>query len=146
MNKRAALALAMGMLTTAASADSLVINGLSMHFGGGDFNELNYGMGFIHDLPGGSGMLASDYIHGGAYYNSYYDVSTYAAVGWEGLQLSKNVRLGAELGLVTGYKIMPIAPMLVPVVQVGPVRAIIMLPGCASCVAAVGFQYEVKLK
>jgi hypothetical protein len=125
-------------------ADSLIINGYSVHLGGGDFNELNYGMGFIHDFRE-SHPLGSNYVHGGVYRNSYRDTSTYAAIGWDVLRLSRHVTVGAEMGVVTGYRIMPVAPMLVPVVSIGPVRMLGLLPGCASCVGAVGFQYEVKL-
>lgn len=140
-------ALAGGLLASGtARADSLIINGVSIHMGGGDFNELNYGMGFIHDLGHEHAPLGADYVHGGFYRNSYRDLSTYAALGYDIYSFSRHVKLKAELGLVTGYELMPVAPMLVPVLSIDKVRVLALLPGCAACVGAIGFQLQVPLK
>lgn len=135
----AAVILAVSLIVQAAFADSVIINGLSIHGGEQKFNEVNYGLGYRLDSTNGW------YYHGGAYHNSEWNTSAYVLVGKRVVTFRDDVHISLEAGIVTGYSYMPVAPAVLPVLTVGHVRALYIPPACDECTYAVGFQWEVKL-
>ena len=88
----------------AAAALSLQLHGLSYHMGEGyieqgqpkAYNALNLGAGIRYQFNGDWAVQA------GAYRNSYYRTSAYAAADYTPFEVG-GLRLGASVGLVTGY-------------------------------------------
>ncbi len=117
-----------------AACLSISLHLMSLHFGGGDYNERNYGAG-----------LNCNKFHAGAFRNSLGRISTYA--GKSHTWCRGRICAGGALLFVTGYEIEPvIAP--VPIVSVGDAWRlnIIALPSVAGFTGFVGFGLEVPVR
>lgn len=92
----------------------LQIHGASKHLRYDNQNEFNPGIGLLVKNQRKTYSF-------GTYHNSDYMQSYYASMGRE-YPMSKNITLGYEFGLVTGYSRLDPAPYVLPVLGVGPVR------------------------
>ncbi len=129
MRRVAAAVMALAVAPSVPAA-SLVLNGVSYHTrDNGRYNAYNVGAGVMTDT-----------IHVGAYRNSYYRWSTYAAYR---VHIADPLTL--EVGAATGYEEADLLPLAVPVLQLGPLRMLAIPPGCTECPAAIGAQWEIKL-
>jgi hypothetical protein len=73
------------------------LGGFSRHFSNSKgYNENNLGLGLEYRTSPEIAYMA------GAYYNSVYKTTSYAAVNWQPWQLGP-VKLGAALGVMNGY-------------------------------------------
>lgn len=108
---------------------------VSKHFGGGNFNENNYGLGYR--TP--EGWMA------GAYRNSLDKPSVYVAREFLGNLFGDKLKAGGIVGAVTGYgrPIMPMAmPSLVYDGDSGSVAATMVPPIKGVTPATLALQYR----
>ncbi len=123
-----------------ASDYSVELFGLSYHqdreF---KFNERNYGVGMVKHLNDNHQILA------GAYYNSYYNVSKFLAYGVETNAFdagSVDIRIGAELGVVTGYAIAEYMPMVAPKMTLTMGQVSLVLRSIPGIVSSASLRYR----
>lgn len=101
------LAAVLSSIACSVSAQTyLQINGASLHDQSG-YNQFNYGAGVEKTLSKDWNIAA------GWYRNSEYRGSTYAYGRYSVYQFGA-IDLGVGVGMVTGYRHMPIAPMIFP--------------------------------
>ena len=84
----------------------LQINGASLHSKPG-YNQFNYGLGLEQTISDNWNVA------GGWYRNSEYNGSAYA-YGRYSFYRNGSWDLGVGVGVVTGYKVMPVLPMIFP--------------------------------
>jgi len=135
------LTLSLLLAAPAQAATYIDIHGISKHFNTTEvWNEKNYGLGITEDQSKNSSTSF------GIYKNSLSRTSVYAYYNYY-IPVNKYVRIGALVGLTTGYNI-PIAPMAAPLISLGnDYRVNIgMLPEIPNVTPAVIFMnFQVKL-
>jgi hypothetical protein len=89
-----------------SAEDYFRMTGLSAHSTGGN-NPINQGFGFEHELNNNWSVL------GGVYRNSEWNYSWYAG-GRYAFYREGDWNLGVVAGAVTGYRSMPVLPMVMP--------------------------------
>lgn len=113
----------------------VVLNGASFHFTDTEkYNAFNYGIG------GHSYFASGTYLSYGYYRNSEYGNSLYAGMG-ESFSVYKDIRVGYEVGFVTGYNAGSIAGIL-PTVWVENIKCTIIPPVGTNPTWVIGAQLE----
>lgn len=121
-------------------ADSIEIIFASKRIGSEkEYNEINPGLSYKKNLTTG-------YLTGGAYYNSEKNMSTYAGLGKKFGH--GPVKVGIDVGVVTGYKIMPVAPIASPYINYSyfNIRALPLVKKSRLNGVVLGFSMEFNLK
>lgn len=114
-----------------------VLNLTSKHIGTkDDYNEQNYGAGIEYHIK-----RKRWYGMAGGYRNSEDSASWYMGVGHRGLKLgTRHLKLGLEVGAVTGYDRAEVLPLAVPVLRVVDHLKVLYIPKYGRSPHVIGLQ------